>query len=224
MPGERRGPGSNELVKSYFHGASRRWDTFYDDKRSPLMRWVDRRFRSDVFERWRLTFETLGDLAGKTVLDVGCGSGPYSVEAARRGCRRVLGIDLAPGMIELAAERAKYFNVQEVCEFRVGNFPQDIPEGRFDFAIVMGVMDYVSEPVRLLQGLRRCVTATVMASVPTPHWFRTPLRRTRYWFKNCPIYFHTRRQVENIFSLAGFRTVKIHKMPGAGMDFFVTAQ
>ncbi|MDB5597685.1 MAG: SAM-dependent methyltransferase, partial [Hyphomicrobiales bacterium] len=33
------------------------------------------------------------DLTGKTVLDVGCNAGFYSIEMKRRGARRVLGID-----------------------------------------------------------------------------------------------------------------------------------
>ena len=33
------------------------------------------------------------DLTGKTVLDIGCNAGFYSVEMAKRGAARVLGID-----------------------------------------------------------------------------------------------------------------------------------
>src|SRR5438046_10015507 len=33
------------------------------------------------------------DLTGKTVLDIGCNAGFYSIEMKRRGARRVLGID-----------------------------------------------------------------------------------------------------------------------------------
>ena len=49
----------------FFHGFADTFDTFYDGKRSPLMQRIDRRFRSDMFERYRLTFERLGDLHGK---------------------------------------------------------------------------------------------------------------------------------------------------------------
>ena len=36
---------------------------------------VHRRFGSDMFIRFALTFEALGDLTETTALDVGCGSG-----------------------------------------------------------------------------------------------------------------------------------------------------
>ena len=58
----------------YFDHASAIFDTFYDDQRGASMRWVDRHFRSDMFVRFDWTFREIGDAAGKTVLDIGCGS------------------------------------------------------------------------------------------------------------------------------------------------------
>src|SRR5215471_12044551 len=42
------------------------------------------------------------DLSGKTVLDVGCNAGFYSIEAKRRGAARVLGVDAQRTMINQA--------------------------------------------------------------------------------------------------------------------------
>ena len=75
-------------VGEYFDKASVIFDTFYDDQRSPLMRWVDHHFRRDIYERFERTFVAITPLDGKTVLDVGCGSGPFAVECARRAIRR----------------------------------------------------------------------------------------------------------------------------------------
>ena len=38
------------------------------------------------------------DLTGKSVLDIGCNAGFYSVEMKRRGASRVLGVDAAESM------------------------------------------------------------------------------------------------------------------------------
>ena len=46
-------------------------------------------------------FEFVGDVAGREVLDAGCGEGVNARELARRGAR-VTGVDLSPKMIELA--------------------------------------------------------------------------------------------------------------------------
>lgn len=44
----------------------------------------------------------VGELDGKTVLDVACGEGFYTRLLRRRGAERVVGVDLSPGMIALA--------------------------------------------------------------------------------------------------------------------------
>jgi magnesium-protoporphyrin O-methyltransferase len=44
------------------------------------------------------------DLSGKRVLDAGCGTGAFAVEAARRGAE-VVAIDLSPTLVNLARQR-----------------------------------------------------------------------------------------------------------------------
>jgi 2-polyprenyl-3-methyl-5-hydroxy-6-metoxy-1,4-benzoquinol methylase len=212
----------DQKVGTYFDEAATTFDTFYDHKRSRFMQWVDRRFRSDMFERYRLTFEALEPLNGKTVIDVGCGSGPYSVEAARRGGKRVLGVDMAQGMIDLGRQRAAAAGVADRCEFVLGTFPEDSPQEIFDYAIVMGVMDYVANPSAFLSTLAQRVRLRAVLSFPSKHWFRTPFRKARYWLKQCPVYFYEPSQIEGLLKTAGFSDIKVEKIPGAGMDFVAT--
>ena len=58
-----------------------------------------------MFVRMELTLDFLGDLSGKSVLDIGCGSGIYMEMALKRGASHVTGIDPAEGMLRLARER-----------------------------------------------------------------------------------------------------------------------
>ena len=58
-------------------------------------------------ETWiRLAFDRLGDLAGRRVLDFGCGHGMAAVVLARQGAR-VTGFDLSGGYLEEAGNRAR---------------------------------------------------------------------------------------------------------------------
>lgn len=212
----------DQKVGTYFDKAATTFDTFYDHKRSRFMQWVDRRFRSDMFERYRLTFEALEPLNNKTVIDVGCGSGPYSVEAARRGGKRVLGVDMAQSMIDLGRQRATATGVADKCEFLLGTFPEDAPQETFDYAIVMGVMDYTSDPSAFLSTLAQIVRLRAVLSFPSKHWFRTPFRKIRYWLKRCPVYFYDSPQIKALMQNAGFSKINIEKVPGAGMDFVAT--
>jgi len=212
----------DQKVGTYFDKAATTFDTFYDHKRSTFMQWVDRKYRSDVFARYHLTFEVLEPLKDKSVLDIGCGSGPYVVEAARCGSKRVLGLDMAEGMIVLGRQRAIAAGVADRCEFFLGTFPEDSPQETFDYAIVMGVMDYIAEPLPFLSVLAQRIQLRAVLSFPSKHWFRTPLRKVRYWLKRCPVYFYESLQIEELSKAAGFSNIKIEKIPGAGMDYFVT--
>jgi SAM-dependent methyltransferase len=49
-------------------------------------------------------FALLGDVAGRTVLDLGCGSGENSLLLARRGAE-VIGVDISASLLALAAQR-----------------------------------------------------------------------------------------------------------------------
>src|SRR5206468_1451390 len=140
----------------FFDSFAQPFDTLYDGKRNAAMQWVDRRFRSDMFIRFAMTFEALGNLSGKTVLDVGCGSGPYILEALRRGAAHVTGLDPAPNMLALASARLENTPYTDKCTLVRSVFPT-APLNPHDNAIVMGVMDYVPDPQMFLSELRPLV-------------------------------------------------------------------
>jgi ubiquinone/menaquinone biosynthesis C-methylase UbiE len=206
---------------TFFDGFAATFDTFYDGKRSRLMQWVDRRWRSDMFARYAMTFERLGDMQGKRGLDIGCGSGPYVAEALKRGADHVVALDPAPGMLDLTRQRVEKLGRADRVTFTEGYFPQTTPAGPFDFAIIMGVLDYVADPVPFFKSLRGILTGTAAVSFPSQHWFRTPVRKIRYRLRSCPVYFYDERMIRQIGAEAGFGRVDIIKIPGAGMDYHV---
>lgn len=209
-------------VQAYFNRAARSFDSVYDHQRTALMQAVDRRFRSDMFQRFDMALEAIEPLAGKTVLDVGCGSGPYVVAALRRGAARVLGLDLAPAILDLARERVAASGLRDGCELRVGAFPDDAPEETFDVGIAIGVLDYVDARIHFLEALAS-VTRLAVLSFPSKHWFRGTLRHGRYWAKRCPLHLCDQDEVASLMAAGGFKEVEIVKLPGAGMDYFVKA-
>jgi SAM-dependent methyltransferase len=177
--------------------------------------------RRDLFTRWALTFERLGDLTDKRGLDIGCGSGAYLAEAIQRGAAQIVGLDPAPGMLELARRRIEQLGALGKIELVEGYFPETMPAGLFDFAIVMGVLDYVGDPAAFFRGLRSILTGRAAVSFPSRHWWVTPLRRFRHRRRNCPVYFYDEGQIRSIGREAGFGTVDVVKIEGAGMDYHV---
>lgn len=205
---------------AFFNGFAETFDTIYDSKRNAFMRWVDCKFRSDMFIRYTLTFAALGDLDGKTVIDIGCGSGPYVIEAIRRGACWVTGIDPAPNMLALARRRLEQHGFEQRCSLLQDSFPA-VKVPVHDHAIVMGVMDYVADPASFLAAVQSVVRLSAVVSFPSRHWFRTPFRRFRYQLRRCPVYFYDETRIRRLCSGAGFRYIDIQKIPGAGMDYHV---
>jgi SAM-dependent methyltransferase len=211
---------ADRRAAEFFDGFAETFDTLYDGRRSAVWRWIDRHFRSDMFVRYAWTFERLGNLEGKSVLDIGCGSGPYLVEALRRGAGQVTGVDPAPQMLTLARERLQNAAAGGRGRLIEGLFP-GVATGVHDVGIVMGVMDYVDRPEEFLAALRPVIRRSVVLSFPSTHWFRTPVRSVRYRLRRCPVYFYDEARLARLLPAAGFRTIDVRKIPGAGMDYHV---
>ena len=222
-------PAGDEVGK-FFSDFAQTWDTLYGGKRNFFWRWFDSIFRRDVYERYQLTFERLGpDLKGKKLLDIGCGSGIYCFEAARRGADRVVGLDAAPNMITHARSTSKTLGIDRACEFLVGFFPTALPTPSetpsFDYAIALGVMDYIAEPKAFLSAMRRSVTQAAILSFPGAHWFRAPLRSWRYRLLGRPtLYTYHEADIRRLCAEAGFGSVDILRLNHSGICYIVTAR
>jgi len=193
----------DQKVRSHFHADARRFDAIYEDDKGAFTRWVDNVWRGVVRKRFDLTLALLEPLAGKTLLDVGCGSGRYCIAYAERGARRVVGVDFAAAMVELANEHARRAGVSDVCEFRAGKFPEAVPDGTFDASSAMGFFDYVSDPVPIIARVRELTTSTMIMSFPKSREWRAPVRRLRFLLSGCPLFLYSESKVRKILSDAG---------------------
>jgi SAM-dependent methyltransferase len=90
---------------------------------------------------------------GRSVLEVGCGAG---VDLARfaKGGARVVGVDLASSAIDLA--RTNFEQQGLTGEFHVAN-GETLPfaDNSFDFVFAHGVVQYTTDPQRLVDECRR---------------------------------------------------------------------
>jgi tRNA (mo5U34)-methyltransferase len=100
--------------------------------------------------KWRqFAAQVPDDLSGRTVLDIGCNAGFYSLEMKRRGAERVVGIDseeeyLAQGRfaaevsgLEIDFKRLSVYDVASLGE-------------RFDIVLFMGVLYHLRHPLLAL--------------------------------------------------------------------------
>lgn len=223
---ESRLPASDKALR-FFSSFAETWDSLYGRRRNALQRLLDNRLRRDIYERYAWTLERLPEtLEGKTVLDVGCGSGVYCFEAARRGAREVIGLDGAPGMIAVAQRRVRELRLEAACRFVELNFPPDdaaaIPA--CDYVIVMGVMDYIADAAGFLRALRRHAKSLALLSFPGAHWLRAPLRRYRYkLLGRCEVYNYDEDIIRALCAAAGFLQVEIVRLDHSGVCYLVAA-
>ena len=212
---------TEERVQRHFHADAQRFDAIYQEGKGPLTRFIDHVWRGVVRRRFELTLQKLEPLAGRTILDVGCGSGRYCIAFAARGAARVVGVDLAPAMIEIAKNLSQRAGVADRCEYRIGRFPDVVPEKSFDAATALGFFDYVPDPVGVLKAMRERTRTTMVLSFPKSREWRTPLRRLRFLMAGCPLFLYSERRVRDILVQAGVQSYEWIPMD---RDYLVVAR
>lgn len=203
-------------VLAHFDATAARFDAIYSSPR-PL----DRIFRRDMYERFERTLEACHPVDGKTVLDVGCGSGQYVVAFAQRGAREVVGLDGAQNMLGLAAERAFRSGVDDRCRFVCGDFLAQRFDRTFDHVIAVGLFDYIQDPLPLLIRSRELTTTAFIATFPRLLTWRAPARKARLAFEGCPVFFYTGHRVVNLLQRAG---LAIERFERCGKLYWVAAR
>ena len=140
----------------------------------------------------RLVWEVLGpalpqDLCGKTVLDVGCNAGFFSLELKRRGAARVVSIDHDPRYLEqarLASEVSGLpLELRQLSVYEVGQLGE-----RFDVVLFMGVLYHLRHPLLALDLLRAHVAKDLLV-------FQSMLRGSQGRFSPEPDYPFSERDV-----------------------------
>lgn len=135
-------PGStdHEAAKAYWASCT---DTFVAD--AAYYDRSERLLRDDVLPK----------LDGvRRALDVGCGNGRFT-RVIGEAARSVLGIDIAPALIEQAVEAASVAGLTRV-QFECRDAERPLPEGAYDLVSCMGVLSTLVDDtafVRLVQQL-----------------------------------------------------------------------
>jgi ubiquinone/menaquinone biosynthesis C-methylase UbiE len=111
----------------------------------------------DVLRRRALVREALDAQPGDRVLDVGCGPGFFVAEILETvGAEgAVVGVDLSPQMLEVAANRAGDAANVEFVESAAAPLP--VADASFDRALSVQVLEYVEDVPAALRELHRVV-------------------------------------------------------------------
>ena len=112
--------------------------------------------------KWRRFADAIPkDLRGRSVLDIGCNGGFYSIEMKRRGAGRVLGID---SDIDYVAQARFAAEVSELdIEFRqLSVYEVERIREKFDIVLFMGVLYHLRHPLLALDLIHEHVAGDLM--------------------------------------------------------------
>jgi SAM-dependent methyltransferase len=84
-------------------------------------------------------------IAGKTVIDFGCGEGYEAVEMARQGAKQVIGIDIREDVLQAAKKRAVSTGVQNTCLFTLST------NELADIVVSVDAFEHFSDPAEILR-------------------------------------------------------------------------
>ncbi|WP_287799773.1 class I SAM-dependent methyltransferase [Acidiphilium sp.] len=150
--------------------------------------------------------DLLGDVAGRAVLDLGCGDGKLAVRLAALGAR-VVGLDSDPAMLRAAASRAAAAGVGvDFAAGRAQTLP--FPDRRFDVVVAVTVLCFVPDAEAAFREIARVLRpggAVVIGELG--RWNLWALRRRiRGWLGNRlwrAARFHTADELRRLAAGAG---------------------
>lgn len=194
--------GDSEGTSRFFDRHSAEWGRHYSNTGFGL-RIFNSLFRRGLRQRWEITMKYALPAAGKTYLDIGCGTGDYSLALAGAGADKVVGIDFASSMIDISRDQAAAHSLAERCEFISGDFMTAAFDEQFDVAFAIGVFDYIAEYELFWQKMISHSHGLIIGSFPGHSLVREPLRKRRYRSRNVPVYFYSETQLTALGRMAG---------------------
>jgi tRNA (mo5U34)-methyltransferase len=126
------------------------------------------------------------DMTGKSVLDIGCNAGFYSIEMKKRGADRVLGIDSDDRYLSQARLAADVLGFSDIEFARLSVYDVGQLGEKFDWVIFMGVLYHLRHPLLALDLIREHVAGDwllfqtmqqgtdAVLQVPEDHPFHKP--------------------------------------------------
>jgi SAM-dependent methyltransferase len=93
------------------------------------------------------------EIAGRVVIDFGCGWGEEAVDIARHGAKKVIGLDLRERLLKSAREVAASTGVSDICTFTTKT------EEKADVIMSLDAFEHFDDPAEILKIMRGLLKA-----------------------------------------------------------------
>ncbi len=181
--------------------------------------------------RWRILDQVIPrNLQGKSVLDIGCNSGFFSLEMKKRGAARVVGIDVMPHLLAQSRFASHWFELPLEL-YECGAYDVDSLESRFDVIVFVGVLYHLKHPLYALEQMASICNETMyfqsvvrgpggdvqpaddypvseMAVFDQPAWPKLYFIEKKFNGDESNWWFATRSCLKAMLRTAGFHTIE----------------
>jgi ubiquinone/menaquinone biosynthesis C-methylase UbiE len=162
-----------------------------------------------VFDR---VLEWAAPLAGRRVLEIGCGGGRLLERVLESGASYAAGLDHSPDMLALSMKRNRDALADDALHLKLGNAARiPWPDGSFDVALAANMFFFVDQPNEVVAELRRVLAPggrLVIATTPGP----LPKPSLRNWWIAVwgpALIVHTDEEMRAMLDGAGFADVEV---------------
>jgi 2-polyprenyl-3-methyl-5-hydroxy-6-metoxy-1,4-benzoquinol methylase len=194
-----------QIAKRYFGSFAADYHRAFEGTgRQPFHALINSLFRRKTFQRRtdvvRAWLREDG-VAGKHVLELGCGSGEVSIAAAQLGAR-VTGLDIVPEMIAIARQGAADAGVADAATFRVHSFVDEAIEPA-DVVMMIGVIEYYRDLDDLIPRVAAAARESLIIVDTRGPWWRRALRYALARAKHFHLYYHAPDRVAALAAREG---------------------
>ncbi|SHK25318.1 class I SAM-dependent methyltransferase [Paramaledivibacter caminithermalis] len=190
--------------------------TFFNKEADSYDEWYETKFGNfiDTVET-NLAFKLFKPEKGMKILDIGCGTGNFSIKLAQKGCK-VVGIDISQEMLKKARQKAKKKDL-DIEFYEMDVYDLDFQDETFDAIFSMAAFEFIKEPLKALDEIFRVAKDNAQVLIGT-------INKDSKWGD---LYLSEEFQKNTVFRYADFKTLddlkqlKSDKVVNSGECLFV---